>query len=124
MAEKIVYESYPGLARVPGVMGVPLMPALCVFCFGLLLSLIGGITLGPGGLLLGSIGAPVLVYFRQLCATDDQALRILGLELQCLMRRRHFATFGKTLTLAPIKYGRHLATYKRAHLECATQVSA
>jgi type IV secretion system protein VirB3 len=123
MADKEVFPSYPGLARVPAVLGVPLMPALVAMVFGLLLSLVGGITLGPGGLLLGAVVVPVLVYFREMCSTDDQALRILWLELLCIMRRRHYVAFGKTLTLAPISYGKNLSTYMRAHLEIGTHTN-
>lgn len=123
MAEKTLYPSYAGLSRMPMILGIPLMPALVVFVAALVVSMVGGATLGPGGLLFGCAGAPVLLYFKQLCATDDQALRILGLEIRCVMQRRFYAMYGKTLTLSPIRYGRHFETYARAHREAAQALS-
>ncbi|WP_233890066.1 VirB3 family type IV secretion system protein [Paraburkholderia flagellata] len=124
MEEKTLYPSYAGLARTPMVLGIPLMAALIVFVVSLVVSVVGGATLGPGGLLFGCVGAPVLLYLKQLCATDDQALRILGLELRCMIQRRFFSMFGKTFTLAPIRYGRQLSTYSRAHRELGTPSTA
>ncbi|SMG61568.1 VirB3 family type IV secretion system protein [Paraburkholderia susongensis] len=113
MAGKKKYSAYAGLARVASVYGVPLMPLLVVAVASLAVAMVGAAILGPGGLAFGALGLPVVLFFRQMCATDDQALRILWLEILCVLRRRNWLKFGKTLTLAPIRYGRSLAVYRR-----------
>jgi type IV secretion system protein VirB3 len=106
------YPAYGALDRVASIKGVPLMPGLMVFCGSLMLGLAGGLMLGVGGLLLALVGVPILLYFRFVCETDDQALRIVGLELMCLVDRRLAGWFGGTYTLAPIQYGRRRQAYR------------
>lgn len=113
MAGKKKYSAYAGLGRVAMIWGVPLMPLMIVGCASVFTALSVAIFLGPGGLLFGGLGVPILLFLRQMCETDDQALRILWLELRCVMERRAWWLFGKTLTLAPIHYGRFLKVYRR-----------
>jgi len=87
-----------------------LLPVSVLF---VLVGLLSGVFLGPGGLLLGGLAIPILLFVRKICETDDHALRILWLEVLCLRRRRAWRLFGQTLTLAPIRYGRDLLTYRR-----------
>ncbi|KGV74348.1 MULTISPECIES: VirB3 family type IV secretion system protein [Burkholderia] len=113
MSEKKKYPSYAGLGRVAMYWGVPLIPLLIVVAGSIFCAFVATAFLGPGGLLFVTLGVPFLLYIREVCATDDQALRVLWLEIQCVFRRRNFGLFGKTLTLAPMKYGRLLELYRR-----------
>jgi len=114
MAEKKKYSAYNGLGRVAMIAGIPLMAALGVFCPIVLASVIAAAVWGPGGLLFMTTLIPVLMFFKKMCETDDQALRILGLEVRCMFSRRNARLFGGTFTLTPIKLGRRLAVYREA----------
>jgi type IV secretion system protein VirB3 len=79
---------------------------------------------GPGGLLFVFLGFPVLLYFKHICETDDQGLRIMWLESRCrfyfwqlrvrarLHAGRAAPRFGNTATLAPLRYGRQRRVYR------------
>jgi type IV secretion system protein VirB3 len=83
-----------------------------------------GAFLGPGGLAFAFLGAPVLLYFKKVCETDDQGLRIMWLEVRCrfyfrmqklrafINAKRAAPRFGNTLTLAPLRYGRQRRAYR------------
>jgi type IV secretion system protein VirB3 len=126
MADKEKYPGYNGLARTPGVWGVPYMPALIVFCGSVMVALLCAAIWGPGGLLFVFLGVPVLMFFKHVCETDDQGLRILWLEMKCRgywrglqlitflkTRRSSPFIFGNTSTLGPLQYGRHARVYKQ-----------
>jgi hypothetical protein len=66
--ERTLYPSYAGLNRVAMIGGVPMFPALIIGCTSLIASMIGGFVLGPGGLLIGSAGVPIFMFFRTLPA--------------------------------------------------------
>ena len=112
--ERTLYPSFGGLNRIAMIAGVPMFPALIVGCSSLMASMIGGFVLGPGGLLIGSAGVPIFLFLRHVCETDDQALRLFWLELRCWLDRRLVSIFGKTHTLAPMRYGRSLDVYTRS----------
>ncbi|KVL25460.1 type IV secretion system protein VirB3 [Burkholderia territorii] len=112
--DRVLYSAYPGLNRVAMVKGIPLIPALAIVGVSVMACLIGGFTLGPGGLLLLGIGIPIWLGLRYICETDDQALRIGWLDFRCFLDRKRVALFGKSYTLAPMQYGMSLDTYTRA----------
>jgi len=114
MSDRRLFSSYAGLGRVAMVYGIPLMPALIVCSLAVMAGMIGGFLFGPGGFCLAVPAIPVLLFFRKLCATDDQALRVLGFELMCFLGRSNARLFGGTYTLAPVKYGLRLDVYRRA----------
>lgn len=106
------YPSYNGLARNAMIFGVPLLPAIFTFIFFVLATLFLTMVMGPGGLLLALPAIPIFLFMRTICETDDQALRIIGLELYWFMHRFR-SHIPKTLTMTPIKYGRVTDVYKR-----------
>jgi type IV secretion system protein VirB3 len=114
MSKKKQYSAFNGLGRVAMIWGIPLMVALAISCPVALVTLVLTAIYGPGGLLFLFTLPPVLIYIKTLCETDDQALRILWLEVQCALRRRYGFLYGKSLTIAPIKYGRRLSVYREA----------
>lgn len=112
--ERTLYPSFAGLNRIATIGRVPMFPALIVGCTSLIASMIGGFVLGPGGLLIGSAGVPIFLFLRHVCENDDQALHLFWLELRCWLDRRLVSIFGKTHTLAPMRYGRSLEVYTRS----------
>jgi type IV secretion system protein VirB3 len=113
MSKRELYPAYNGLARVAMVWGVPLMTALAIFCPVVIVSIVLAALLGPGGLLFLLVIVPVFIFIKQMCESDDQALSMLWLELKIVMLRRYTNLFGKSFTLAPIKYGRRLPVYRQ-----------
>lgn len=112
--ERTLYPSFAGLNRIATIGRVPMFPALIIGCTSLIASMIAGFVLGPGGLLIGSAGVPIFLFLRHVCENDDQALRLFWLEFRCWLDRRLVSIFGKTHTLAPMRYGRSLEVYTRS----------
>lgn len=113
MSEKKLYSPYNGLGRVAMVWGIPMMAVLFAAVPVAVLTLIAAALFGPGGLLGFSLLIPILGLFKKLCETDEQALRIVALELRCRLSRRMGALFGDTLTLAPVKLGRRIEVFRQ-----------
>jgi type IV secretion system protein VirB3 len=113
MEKKIEYSSYNGLSRVAMYWGVPLMAIVFIVLLSLVVAVIAAMFVGVGGILFGALGFPILLYLKQICETDDQALRITVLEIWCLISRRNAKHFGNTYTLSPMQYGRRTHVYKR-----------
>lgn len=122
--EKSRYPGFNGLGRTAAIWGVPYMAMLVVVVCSMFVGVIAGAFLGPGGLAFAFLGAPVLLYFKKVCETDDQGLRIMWLEMRCrfyfvMQKLRAFTNakraaprFGNTLTLAPLRYGRQRRIYR------------
>lgn len=117
MSERKKYPAFNGLGRVAMIWGVPLMVALAIFAPLILITVGLTFVVGPGALLFAALGVPIFLFVKNVCETDDQALHILWLELQCAVRRRYAHLYGKSFTIAPIKYGRRLSVYRAAMKE-------
>ncbi|WP_321899460.1 VirB3 family type IV secretion system protein [Paraburkholderia heleia] len=122
--QKARYPGFNGLGRTASIWGVPYMAMLVVVVCSMLIAMVAGFFLGPGSLAFVFLGGPVLLYFKNVCETDDQGLRIMWLEMRCriyfLMQKlrasinanRAAPRFGNTLTLAPLRYGRQRKVYR------------
>jgi type IV secretion system protein VirB3 len=113
MSAKLEYPSYNGLSRVAMIRGIPLMAVVVIALASLVIGFVGTAFLGIGGILFGAVGLPFLLYIKQICETDDQALRIAWLEFRCWLTRKFSPRFGGTYTLSPMQYGRRSHVYKR-----------
>lgn len=113
--DQAIYPSFNALGRVAMLGGVPLLAVIFIGLFSLIAGVIGAVFFGLGGMLFGAIGLPVYLYCKKVCETDDQALRIMVLELWCWLQRRfsNARLFGGTYTLSPMKYGRNHHVYQR-----------
>lgn len=99
VAEKLKFDSYSGMSRVPLFWGVPTFPLLLCFV-GTLISGIAGLTLtgtGWGGLFASPFLLTAMVL-RILCENDDKYLRRLRFMVRrfCLNLR-----FGRALLITP-----------------------
>ena len=122
--EKARYPGFNGLGRTATLWGVPYMAMLVVVVLSMFAGVLIAFIVGPGGLLFVFLGVPVLVYFKHVCETDDQGLRIMWLEMRCrfyfrMLTLRAFINanrapphFGNTATLAPLRYGRQRRVYR------------
>ena len=122
--EKARYPGFNGLGRTATLWGVPYMAMLVAVVSSMFAGVLIAFFVGPGGLLFVFLGAPVLMYFKHVCETDDQGLRIMWLEMRCgfyfrLLKLRAFVNanraaprFGNTSTLAPLRYGRQRRVYR------------
>ena len=107
------YNTYDGMSRQAMIAGVPILPAfiiLILMMFGTL-SLIPMLGLRALAILL--LGLPILVFLRILVKRDDQALRILGLEVYWWFKRKGSENFGNNFTITATKFGRDRDDYKR-----------
>ena len=108
------YSSYEGLSRVAMLAGVPIIPgfiilvvfmATAMFLYACLrFERLSGIFL---------LALPCIFFLRMLTKRDDQALRILGLEIYWWFVRRKSNLFGDTLTITATKFGRDRDDYIR-----------
>jgi type IV secretion system protein VirB3 len=114
MSEKALYSPYAGLGRVAMIKGVPLMAGLIAFGIGVVVALTGAYLFGPAGFLLSIPCLAPVIFIKQVCATDDQALHILVLEVRCFLGRTNARMFGNTYTLSPMKYGYRHDVFKQA----------
>lgn len=89
------------------------MAVVVITLASLVVGFMGAAFLGIGGILFGVIGLPFLLFIKQICETDDQALRITWLEFRCWLTRKLSPRFGDTYTLSPMQYGRRAHVYKR-----------
>jgi type IV secretion system protein VirB3 len=122
--EKTRYPGFNGLGRTAAIWGVPYMAMLVVVVVSMFIGVLVSFFVGPGGLLFVFLGFPVLLYFKNVCETDDQGLRIMWLEFRCrfyfwrlrvrarVNAGRSTPRFGNTATLAPLRYGRQRRVYR------------
>ncbi|RKV73849.1 MAG: hypothetical protein D8H97_26995 [Neisseria sp.] len=107
------YSTYDGLSRVAMVWGVPLIPGFIIVMvfMSATMFLLPFYELKAVGIFLLAI--PCLVFLKILTKRDDQAIRILGLEIYWWFVRRKSNLFGDTLTITATKFGRDRDDYIR-----------
>ena len=100
------YSSYEGLSRVAMLAGVPIIPGfiILVVFMATAMFLMPVYDLKAFGIFL--LALPCIYFLRILTKRDDQALRILGLEIYWWFVRRKSNLFGDTLTITVIEIGR------------------
>jgi type IV secretion system protein VirB3 len=107
------FPTYGALSRAAMVFGIPLMAIV-----GVLLGSLGGVMalnkfVGTWSYLFLIVSVVILLVIKGLCATDDQAMRILGFEVFWFTKKRNKFIWGDNLVLLPIKYGRQNNEIKR-----------
>ena len=103
------YSSYEGLSRVAMLAGVPIIPGFII----LVVFMATAMFLMPVYGLKAFGILPCIYFLRILTKRDDQALRILGLEIYWWFVRRKSNLFGDTLTITATKFGRDRDDYIR-----------
>ncbi|WP_107688770.1 VirB3 family type IV secretion system protein [Neisseria wadsworthii] len=115
MTENIDTEqpTFNGMARQAMVIGVPL-PALAASGFvGMMATMISLPILEGSALFFLLLPIPFILFFRTICANDDQAIRMYVYELKWFLRKKNSKLFGGTNTLLSTKFGRDLSDYQR-----------
>lgn len=110
--ERRKYSSLNGLGRTAMIAGIPLIPAIIVLAVFLSISFVLQIFFGIVAFLSVIFLIPILFFMRQLTATDDGALRVFGLEMLCIIKRKNYKLFGKTLTFLSSEYGANVKSTK------------
>jgi type IV secretion system protein VirB3 len=122
--ERARYPGFNGLGRTAAIWGVPYMAMLVVVVASMFTGVLVAFFVGPGGLLFVFLGFPVLMWFKGVCETDDQGLRIMWLQYRCqfyfwqlrirawVNARRAAPHFGNSATLAPLRYGRQRRVFR------------
>lgn len=111
------YSSYNALDRVPIFMGIPIVLLLLLLVLGIILFAIGMSLFGIIGFLFPILLLPVYLYLKQITAKDDQAIRIVLIEMYFRGKRKSYKEFGNTLTFLSSKYLRNDKTIKQAFEE-------
>lgn len=101
------FSSYNGLDRVALVAGIPLVPFILLGTVSVFISFIAQYFLGIIGFAFLILFLPIFLFVRQITATDDQALRILAIEIKFTLKRRLYKEYGNTLTFLSSKYLRN-----------------
>ena len=93
--------------------GVPIIPGfiILVVFMAIAMFLMPVYELKAFGIFL--LALPCIYFLRMLMKRDDQALRILGLEIYWWFVRRKSNLFGDTLTITATKFGRDRDDYIR-----------
>ena len=107
------YSSYEGLSRVAMLAGVPIIPGFIILVVFMVTAmfLMPVYDLKAFGIFL--LALPCIYFLRMLTKRDDQALRILGLEIYWWFVRRKSNHFGDALTITATKFGRDRDDYIR-----------
>ena len=101
------FSSYTGLDRVVLIWGVPLIPFMLLGTLSVFIGFAGQYFFGIVGILFTFIMLPIFFFVRSITEQDDQALKILGLEIKFIFKRAFFKEFGNTLTFLPTRYLRN-----------------
>jgi len=109
------FPTYGALSRAAMVFGIPFMAIV-----GVLLGSLGVVMalnkfVGTWAYLFLMVSVVILLVIKALCATDDQAMRILGFEVFWFTKKRNKVIWGDNLVLLPIKYGRQNNEIKRIY---------
>ena len=107
--------SYNGLARaalIPKV-GMPLVPTIIACVVPLFTTMLLMPFIQAKAFAICLISIPLLAFIKTVSANDDQAIRIHGLQLLWVFRRRQFRMFGKTNTILATRFGRQKNDYQR-----------
>jgi len=105
--------AYRGLERSATFAGMPMVPVVLVCGLPLFISMMLLPFFQGKAFLAMLFSLPCLAFIYTVTQHDDQALRIIGLSVLSVLRRRNFRLFGKTNTILGSKYGRQKDDYQR-----------
>lgn len=100
------FPTYGGLSRSAMLFGVPLMALIAVMVGSLIVLMSLQKIFGIWSYLFLIVSCTILLVIKNICALDDQAMRILSFEIQWFFKKTNRAIWGNNLVLLPIKYGR------------------
>lgn len=107
------YSSYEGLSRVAMLAGVPIIPGFIILVVFMATAMFLMPVYGLKAFGIFLLALSCIYFLRILTKRDDQALRILGLEIYWWFVRRKSNLFGDTLTITATKFGRDRDDYIR-----------
>lgn len=107
------YSSYEGLSRVAMLAGVPIIPGFIILVVFMATAMFLMPVYGLKAFGIFLLALPCIFFLRMFTKRDDQALRLLGLEIYWWFIRRKSNLFGDTLTITATKFGRDRDDYIR-----------
>lgn len=107
------YLTYDGMNRAGMVFGMPMIPAVLIIVFFVMVALPAQQYSGPKAWALMLLALPCLWFLREVTAKDDQALRILGLELYWFFQQQNMKLHNNTFAIYATRYGRQHHEYIR-----------
>ena len=107
------YLTYAGVNRSALILGVPMIPMVVMLIFVFSAAMFAMPLLQNKAWAIVLLALPCLWFLREVTAKDDQALRILGLELYWWFQRRNMKQHGNTFAIYATQYGRERNDYIR-----------
>ena len=107
------YLTYAGVNRSALILGVPMIPMVVILIFFFSAARFAMPLLQNKTWAIVLLALPCLWFLREVTAKDDQALRILGLELYWWFQRRNMKQHGNTFAIYATQYGRERNDYIR-----------
>ena len=107
------YLTYAGVNRSALILGVPMIPMVVILIFFFSAAMFAMPLLQNKAWAIVLLALPCLWFLREVTAKDDQALRILGLELYWGFQRRNMKQHGNTFAIYATQYGRERNDYIR-----------
>lgn len=115
--------TFNALDREAMVFGIPLI-ALAISGLVTVMAIMATLPFLQGkALLLILLPIPFLFFLRTISANDDQAFKIISLEMKWLFRKRNIKLFNGTLTIISTKFGRNLNDYERFFEQCSKKTA-
>ncbi len=104
---------FNALDREAMVWGIPLI-ALAISGFITVMAVMATLPFLNGkALLLLLLPIPFLLFLKTISANDDQAFKIILLEMKWFFRKKNIKLFNGTTTIVSTKFGRELNDYQR-----------
>ena len=105
--------TFNALSREAMVWGIPLV-ALAISGFITVMAVMMALPFLQGkAMLFLLLPIPFLLFLKTISANDDQAFKIILLEVQWFFRKKNIKLFNGTLTIISTKFGRNLNDYER-----------
>ena len=107
------YLTYAGINRSALILGMPMIPMVLIIIFFATAAMFAMPVLENRAWAIVLLALPCLWFLREVTAKDDQALRILGLELYWFFQQRNMKLHNNTFAIYATRYGRQHHEYIR-----------
>ncbi|WP_434779324.1 VirB3 family type IV secretion system protein [Neisseria sp. Ec49-e6-T10] len=115
--------TFNALSREAMVWGIPLI-ALAISGFVTVMAVMAALPFLQGkAMLFLLLPIPFLLFLKTISANDDQAFKIILLEVKWFFRKKNIALFNGTLTIISTKFGRNLNDYERFFEQCSKKTA-
>ena len=105
--------TFNALSREAMVLGIPLIALAITGFMTVMATMMAMPFLNGKALFLLLLPIPFLLFLKTVSANDDQAFKIILLEVKWFFRKKNIRLFNGTTTILSTKFGRDLNDYQR-----------